>query len=198
MQFFTCDQITGEKQQVYYEMKPGIINAAVIAFSGGVEKGWYPDIFFNSFSGFVEFLLQYNIPSDDKQVYYSLGLQVNLHTVSDLLLNATRGPKQRLYIMIRNTEGTLIGSSHGKYFSHSDVDFLKTIDPLKDRLPLDLFKKFTPINCTDVTISESGEYLWNTYKNWEAIPEFNGVQITVNNELYWFTSSVVTSEVLLT
>ncbi len=77
--------------------------------------------------------------------------------------------QDRAFISFISKAGTLIATSHGLFFSHSDIDY-RANNPLLSRPPVDEFRKFTPLDATDPTIQLTAEMLWDRYGAWDAIP----------------------------
>ena len=99
----------------------------------------------------------------------------------------------RLFLTFRNPQGWLIGASHGKFFSDSDIDFTQ-YNPVTNPPPVSQFKAYTALNSTDGVIQAAGHWLLQTYLGWELIPELN-IVVTINGILLWVSNTYVTTMV---
>lgn len=126
---------------------------------------------------------------------HNIALYTNLVTVSGVMRETLTGPKQRLFVFFRTPAGTMLAASHGKYFSHSDVDYNK-INPITDPPPVSQFRRYTPINATDLVIYSAGVWLKESFVSWDAIPTLNTVQV-LNEEKYWVNVAAMISKVSL-
>eukprot|EP00906_Rhabdomonas_costata_P038579 RCo054476 len=84
---------------------------------------WTNELFFEQNIGLAEVPLSCQVPTADHLAAHRLTMYTSVFTVSSFLRGLLSGPKQRLFAFFRTPAGTLIGASHGKFFSHSDVDF---------------------------------------------------------------------------
>ena len=154
---------------------------------------WQDYYIFNGNTGQPELLLELNSPTHDLQASFGMDIYTTIYAVSDFLRTMLQGPKQRLYVFFRTTTGLLIGASHGKFFSNSDVDYSKN-NPLLNPPPVSEFKKFTPTDSTDPTIQSSAVWLLSQYQGWDTIPDLNVVQSLVGED-YWITTQHISSAV---
>ena len=98
---------------------------------------WEDDITFNPYVGVptvvllcqLAFLPSNEEPPQDYSVGSDAALVIetftNVYTISSFLRSLLAGSKERLYLCFRNQRGTLLGASHGKFYSHSDVVCLR-------------------------------------------------------------------------
>eukprot|EP00906_Rhabdomonas_costata_P000999 RCo001461 len=120
--YYYLDQTTG--QQLFPIAKePNAAHVVTMDVSRPEFVAWNDDLYFNLNTGMAMVELDYGIPSTDMLASHHLAIYTNVYTVSAFLRSLLSGPKQRLFVFFRSPAGTLIGASHGKYFSHSDVDY---------------------------------------------------------------------------
>jgi class 3 adenylate cyclase len=152
---------------------------------------WYDYYLFNTNTGQPQLLLSFQVPTNDMHASFGIDLFTTVYAVSDFLRTMLHGPKERLYLFFRSTTGLLVGATHGKYFSNSDVDYSKN-NPLLNPPPVSEFKKFTPTDSTDPTIQSSAVWLLSQYQGWDTIPDLNVVQSLVGED-YWITTQHISS-----
>eukprot|EP00906_Rhabdomonas_costata_P004626 RCo006798 len=144
LQFYVVDQITGQKLfSVFQRATPLNVNAFPVNDVTRPEYFfWRNELFFNDNTGLVELELNYGVPTTDKLAAHRISILTTVYTVSSFLRGLLTGPKERLFVFFRTPAGTLIGASHGKYFSHSDVDYSRN-DPIINRPPVAQFRRYT-------------------------------------------------------
>eukprot|EP00906_Rhabdomonas_costata_P004625 RCo006797 len=144
LQFYFLNQSTGERMgSVYQRLTPLNAYAAPVSDVTRPEYySWRNELYFNENTGLVELELDYGVPTTDKLAAHRIAILTTVYTVSSFLKGLLTGPKQRLFVFFRTPAGTLIGASHGKYFSHSDVDYSRN-DPIINRPPVAQFRRYT-------------------------------------------------------
>eukprot|EP00906_Rhabdomonas_costata_P002156 RCo003406 len=92
---------------------------------GGVPATcqWSDRIFFVGGYGVPATSLVCGIPFTDGLASFAVQIDVNLYTISGMLLSLVPSSQDRLFLIFRTAAGTMVGASHGKFFSHSDFDF---------------------------------------------------------------------------
>eukprot|EP00906_Rhabdomonas_costata_P002393 RCo003820 len=154
---------------------------------------WENDLSFVDLSGVPEVVLTYQVPTTDMLAAHKIVVGTSVYTISGILKGLLKTPKQRLFVFFRTAAGTLIGASHGKTYSHSDIDYSAN-NPITNPPPLEQFRKFTPVNSTDPTIRAAGWWLIGTFLLWDAIPSLNTVQGLVGED-YWVDAAALSTQV---
>eukprot|EP00667_Euglena_gracilis_P019368 EG_transcript_20738 len=92
-------------------------------FSGQfAPSGWDKDLGFNPYTGQIELGRWQWFPAQN-DTWLQASLSLNAQTISAELRSQLDGyPDDRLVIFFRQPHGHMITASHGKFFSHSDVD----------------------------------------------------------------------------
>eukprot|EP00906_Rhabdomonas_costata_P011403 RCo016229 len=152
---------------------------------------WNNKVSFLPYIGIPDTRLLCWIPSFDFRAEFFLDLSVNVYTISSLLLSLAPAPGDRLFLIFRTEEGTLVGASHGKFFSHSDIDFDKN-NPFSNPPPIDSFQVYSAVNSTDATIRATALWLLEKYGHWTGIPEFN-TSLGLSTGAFWIRSQYITS-----
>eukprot|EP00906_Rhabdomonas_costata_P005453 RCo008171 len=143
MQYYIVNQDTGQKLlSIYKQVIP--MNIYPADATRPEYSFWENELVFNEQTGLTEVVLTYGIPFKDMLAAHHLVMTTNVYTVSSFLAGLLTGPKERLFVFFRTPAGTLIGASHGKYFSHSDVDYSAN-NPLTNPPPVAEFQRYTPI-----------------------------------------------------
>ena len=153
---------------------------------------WNDTITFSPQTGLPQVLIYYSIPTADRLSSYGISYFTSVYEVSSVLLSALTAEEDRMFMFFANKGGVLIGASHGKYFSNSDIDYRKN-NPLTNPPPVADFRTYTAVNSTDAVIRAAGWYLLSLY-GWAQIPTLNAV-ISLNGVDYWITTTTLTSEV---
>ena len=156
--------------------------------------GWPSALFFDPYVGVPVANLVLQLPFDDFNAVVVGVVQTSLHTISVLLRSLLGGEKERLFLFFRDGDYSLLASTHGKYFSHSDLDFSQINVISASTMPIASFVRYMPWNCTDPTIREAATVLFNQYGGWRAIPEVNAVY-QLQGETYWVRSQYLTLKV---
>jgi len=154
---------------------------------------WGNSISFLPVFGIPEISLLCGIPFADRYASFGVQVYVNLYTISGTLLSLVPSSRDRIFLIFRTAAGTMVGSSHGKYFSHSDFDF-NANNPFTNPPPISEFQLFSAVNCTDGTIRSSAIWMLWEYSSWAAIPEFD-TSLTLDVGTYWTRSLYIKSEV---
>eukprot|EP00906_Rhabdomonas_costata_P038794 RCo054901 len=102
------------------------------------------------FVGLPMALLTCWVPFADRHAWATVQVTANVYTISSLLLSLLSAPNDRLFLIFRTAEGTMVGASHGKFFSHSDIEFSK-LNPYTNPPPISEFRLYTAENSTDAT-----------------------------------------------
>ena len=86
---------------------------------------WTPYVVFNPNIGLPSIDLRCQLPTVDRRAVLIIDMQTSVYTISAFLRSLLTGEKERLFLFFRDPAGAMIAASHGKYFSHSDIDFSK-------------------------------------------------------------------------
>eukprot|EP00906_Rhabdomonas_costata_P019236 RCo028078 len=190
LRLYWPDQVSGERLFPMFEQHV-VVETASLDITQPEFFAWENELYFNSYTGLPELVLDYAVPTTDMSASHRLYHHTSAYTVSSFLLGLLDGTKQRLFVNFRTPAGTLIGASHGKYFSHSNVDYSSN-NPLLNPPPVAEFLRYTPINSTDPTIYAAAGWLLESFTSWEVIPELDTV-LLLNGEEYWLnTAAIVT------
>ena len=81
---------------------------------------WFDDIIFNLQTGLPQILFIYSVPLHDKLASFQIRYYTSIYEVSSFLKSLLTSNNDRLYAFLRNS-GILLGTSDGKFFSHSEV-----------------------------------------------------------------------------
>eukprot|EP00906_Rhabdomonas_costata_P011404 RCo016231 len=112
------------------------------------------------------------LPFFDGRAVFAMEVSINTYTISRLLLSLAPTPVDRLFLIFRTPYGTLVGASHGKFFSHSDINFDEN-NPLKNPPPIAKYQLFSAVNSTDETIAGASRMILEQYHDWSVIPEIS-------------------------
>eukprot|EP00668_Euglena_longa_P037975 GGOE01048912.1.p1 GENE.GGOE01048912.1~~GGOE01048912.1.p1 ORF type:complete len:833 (-),score=251.28 GGOE01048912.1:1259-3496(-) len=147
------------------------------------SDGWLETMQFNRYTGQVELSIRRNLQAQNG-TWIQLYISVGASTISDELLSQLSGsPNDRLVLFFRQPNGYMIAASHGKYFSHSDVD-PRYINPLVNPPNISAYRLWTCLQSNDALIQEACQQLYDTYQSWTAIPVLH--QDTVlGSQRYW-------------
>jgi hypothetical protein len=143
--------------------------------------------------GIPEIILTHSIPLSDHQGGLLMQYFTSVYEVSAALKSALPGVDDRMFMCFRSSLGHLLGASHGKFFSLSNIDFTQR-NPLITPPPFSELYAFSALDSDDSTIYEAGVWLIETYQSWASIPELNVVQ-ALGGEDYWITAMPLISEV---
>eukprot|EP00668_Euglena_longa_P037967 GGOE01048904.1.p1 GENE.GGOE01048904.1~~GGOE01048904.1.p1 ORF type:complete len:831 (+),score=247.29 GGOE01048904.1:205-2493(+) len=148
-----------------------------------LPSGWMNVMRFNPYTGQVELSLQQNLEAQNG-TWIQPDISVSASTVSDELRSQlSETPNDRLVLFFRQPHGYMIAASHGKYFSHSDMD-RRFINPLVNPPNISAYRLWTCLQSNDALIQEACQQLYDTYQSWTAIPVLH--QDTVlGSQRYW-------------
>ena len=177
-----------------YQLNPGYINTYPWDATLGERFGWLDSIVFNLQTGLPELELYYAVPTLDNQANFVMRYYTSVYEVSNILLEALILQEDRMYMFFNNGGGVLIGASHGKFFSHSEIDY-RFNNPLINPPPISEFRTYTALNSTDMVIQSSAEYLLSIYHGWDNMPALNAI-VSLFSQNYWISVSPLTSQVI--
>eukprot|EP00667_Euglena_gracilis_P005954 EG_transcript_6004 len=160
------------------------------------DDGWLGSMMFNRYTGQVELSIRQNLAAQNGtwvQLYISMGAS----TISDELRSQLEGfPDDRLVLFFRQPHGYMIAASHGKYFSHSDVD-RRYINPLVNPTNVSAYRLWTCLQSNDALIFQACQQLYGTYQSWTAIPAMNQ-EMVLSAQRYWVATGYSTGSLLCT
>eukprot|EP00906_Rhabdomonas_costata_P019106 RCo027826 len=193
LNYYLLNQTSGQNLFSFYHVSsPSGLGTVYVDPSEKEYYQWSQDLWFNVNTGLPEIYLAYHVPFDDGLASHEVLAYTDVYIVSEFLQSMLGTPKERLALSFHNPTGTLIGASHGKTFSHSDIDFSE-FNPLVNPPPVADFQRYTLVNSTDVTIQQAGSWLVKTYVSWEYFPDLT-ITVFLAGEDYWLANSVITSE----
>eukprot|EP00906_Rhabdomonas_costata_P038791 RCo054898 len=131
------------------------------------------------------------VPFADRHAWAIAQTTANVYTISSLLLSLLSAPNDRLFLIFRTVEGTMVGASHGKFFSHSDINF-DAINPFINPPPISEFRLYSAENSTDATIRNTAVWLMQRYHRWDAVPELNAT-LDLSTGSFWMRSVHISS-----
>eukprot|EP00668_Euglena_longa_P047106 GGOE01062907.1.p1 GENE.GGOE01062907.1~~GGOE01062907.1.p1 ORF type:complete len:845 (-),score=261.53 GGOE01062907.1:829-3159(-) len=148
-----------------------------------LPSGWMNVMRFNPYTGQVELSLQQNLEAQNG-TWIQPDISVSASTVSDELRSQlSETPNDRLVLFFRQPHGYMIAASHGKYFSHSDMD-RRFINPLVNPPNISAYRLWTCLQSNDALIQEACQQLYDTYGSWVAIPALH-LEMVLNGQRYW-------------
>eukprot|EP00667_Euglena_gracilis_P000453 EG_transcript_453 len=146
-------------------------------------SGWDTDLSFSQFTGCVELALWRWMPAKN-DTWLQVTINVLAQTFSQQLAEALRGtPNNRLVVFFRQPHGHMVAASHGKFYSHSDVD-CRFANPLANPPNLTTYRLWTCQESNDALIQLACQQLYSTYKAWTAIPALRTVTSLAGLQ-YW-------------
>eukprot|EP00667_Euglena_gracilis_P000827 EG_transcript_827 len=158
--------------------------------------GWLNTMRFNQYTGQVELCIRRWLPAQNGtwvQPYLSVGAS----TISDELRSQLDGaPNDRLVLFFREPHGYMIAASHGKYFSHSDVD-RRYLNPLVHPTNISAYRLWTCLQSDDALILQACQQLYDTYRSWTAIPILHE-ETLLSSRRYWVATAFSSGELLCT
>jgi hypothetical protein len=155
---------------------------------------WYPMLVFNPYVGLPQLLLQSLTPMRNQRGCYTVTIYTSMYTVSSVLRSMLTYVKDRMYLYLPGS-GTMVAASHGKYFSHSDIDYTQN-NPLVDPPPVKDFQTYVPTQSTDPIIQASAVWLLSRFHGWDSVPQLSDeVGLGNSSETYWITVASITSQV---
>eukprot|EP00668_Euglena_longa_P042715 GGOE01056560.1.p1 GENE.GGOE01056560.1~~GGOE01056560.1.p1 ORF type:complete len:845 (+),score=251.21 GGOE01056560.1:210-2537(+) len=162
-------------------------------------SGWDNTLAFNTYSGQIQFSKWQWMPAQN-DTWIQVTLSISAETISDeLLAELSDSTEDRLVLFFRQPHGYMIGASHGKFYSHSDVD-RRYINPLTNPPNLTAYHLWTCLQSNDALIQEACQQLYNTYQSWTAIPVMRE-ETKLGGQRYWvatgYSSSGLQATVLM-
>eukprot|EP00668_Euglena_longa_P009585 GGOE01011582.1.p1 GENE.GGOE01011582.1~~GGOE01011582.1.p1 ORF type:complete len:836 (-),score=273.17 GGOE01011582.1:1347-3689(-) len=146
-------------------------------------NGWLDNMQFNQYTGQVELALRYNLAAQNG-TWIQLYISVGAATISDELRSQLNGsPDDRLVLFFRQPHGHMIAASHGKYFSHSDVD-RRYLNPLVNPVNITAYRLWTCLESDDALIQDACQQLYDTHQSWTAIPAAHK-DMVLSGQRYW-------------
>eukprot|EP00668_Euglena_longa_P020433 GGOE01025405.1.p1 GENE.GGOE01025405.1~~GGOE01025405.1.p1 ORF type:complete len:475 (+),score=162.96 GGOE01025405.1:62-1426(+) len=148
---------------------------------------WLSDYSFSPFSYQPE-LYYYPKPiAAVNNTWIDVFITLNIYTISDdLRAEVAADPEARLFLFFRQSHGHLLGASHGKFFSMSDVD-LRGLDLLTHPPNASLLRPYTCLESTDILIAEACRELyamagssWLGVEAWAYDTQLNGTAYWVS------------------
>eukprot|EP00667_Euglena_gracilis_P001461 EG_transcript_1461 len=186
------DQITGKPVRL-------LSNQTAPAAYFKVPKwvnGWLTTMAFNRFTGQVALVRRQRFPAQNG-TWILLTINIAAATLSDELRSQLDGfPQDRLVLFFRQPHGFMIASSHGKYFSHSDVD-PRYINPLLNPINVSAYSLWTCLQSDDALIAEACQQLYSKYQSWTAIPESTN-EAVLSGQQYWVATGYSTGSLQCT
>eukprot|EP00667_Euglena_gracilis_P004901 EG_transcript_4926 len=149
------------------------------------EPTWITDVIFGALSFQPElYYFPKPIPALNN-TYFDMLVSLNMYTISeDLQAAVANTPEDRLFLFFRQSHGHLIGASHGKFFSLSDVD-LRNVNPLKNPPNASLLRPYTCLESTDVIIWEACRELYATANGQWLQVQAATYDLPLNGSAYW-------------
>eukprot|EP00667_Euglena_gracilis_P000885 EG_transcript_886 len=90
----------------------------------------------------------------------------------------------------------MIAASHGKYFSHSDVD-RRYLNPLVHPTNISAYRLWTCLQSDDALIFQACQQLYGTYQSWPAIPALRWDAV-LSGQRYWVATGFSTGNLQAT
>eukprot|EP00667_Euglena_gracilis_P010745 EG_transcript_10947 len=162
----------------------------VMVQGSAMVSGWKDDLTFNRYSGQVEL----NVVSwvNRSNQWFRAMVGFNVQALSEgLQVSLANEPYNRIFMFFRNANGHLIAASHGKFYSHSDVDS-RFIDPIRNPPNLSTYALYTCLNSTDAFILGACQQLVQRYGSWAAIPE-GQLAVSLQGRSFWVGMQYSTS-----
>eukprot|EP00667_Euglena_gracilis_P001724 EG_transcript_1725 len=159
-----------------------------VNFSEFSDSGWLKHLTWNDYTGEMLLFSERWLPALNN-TWVTVHLDINTQTISEGLLHQLSGfPYDRLVLFTR--QGRMIAASHGKYFSHSDVD-RRFINPLTDPPDLSTYSTWNCTRSTDLIIQDACQQLYDEYRQWDAIPELRQ-EMGLAGQRYWVATGLST------
>eukprot|EP00667_Euglena_gracilis_P001227 EG_transcript_1227 len=188
------DQVTGVPLQVLQSL---IYPAASFKMSKAIISGWDQDLGFNAQSGQVNLGLWAWVTAKNS-TWLQVSISLNAQTMSQELASqlGANTTQDRLFIFFRQPHGHMLAASHGKYYSHSDVD-RRSVNPLTNPPNLSAYQRYTCIQSNDPRIHESCVQLYAAYQSWPAIPALRQ-EMVLSSDRYWVAVGLTNSSLACT
>eukprot|EP00667_Euglena_gracilis_P001202 EG_transcript_1202 len=150
-------------------------------------SGWDTDLSFNLYTGQIEFSLWQWMPALN-DTWIQASISISAQGISDELRGQLDGyPDDRLAIFFRQPHGHMIAASHGKFFSHSDVDF-RYINPLDHPPNISAYRLWTCLESNDALIPLACQQLYSSYQSWTVIPD-DITEMVLAGQRYWVATA---------
>eukprot|EP00667_Euglena_gracilis_P000681 EG_transcript_681 len=151
---------------------------------------------FNSYSGQVAISLWHWFPAQN-DTWIHASISISAQTISQELHDQLSGyPDDRLVIFFRQPHGHMIAASHGKFFSHSDVD-LRYVNVLLHPPNISAYRLWTCLESNDLLIPLACQQLYAEYQSWPAIPVLN-TEMVLGGQRYWVATDHTTANLQAT
>eukprot|EP00668_Euglena_longa_P041435 GGOE01054546.1.p1 GENE.GGOE01054546.1~~GGOE01054546.1.p1 ORF type:complete len:832 (-),score=261.38 GGOE01054546.1:911-3223(-) len=146
-------------------------------------SGWDTSLGFSPYSGQVQ-LTKWQWLAAQNDTWLQVSVSISAETISDELKDQLGdSPNDRLVLFFRQPHGYMIAASHGKFYSHSDVN-RRLINPLTNPPNLTAYHLWTCLQSNDALIQEACQQLYNTYHSWTAIPVLRE-EMVLSSQRYW-------------
>eukprot|EP00667_Euglena_gracilis_P004552 EG_transcript_4577 len=161
------NQTTGQKVLKLGERRIPVARPGILT-----ESSWYQDVVFNQYNALAEVMYSTQSIVGQNNTYVSMTLGLSTQTISDdmrsRLINNT---DDRQFIFFRQPHGHLLGATHGKFYSTSDVDY-RYRNPFGPSPNMSQVYAYTCLNSNDPIIYQACYNLYTSAKgNWVDIPE---------------------------
>eukprot|EP00667_Euglena_gracilis_P013322 EG_transcript_13743 len=150
--------------------------------------GWSTDIVFSQYNGQAEVYYGTRDYPAANNTFYSANLALNTQTISEeLRAKAPNTTKDRLFIIFRQPHGHMLGASHGKFYSQSDVDS-RQVNPLLHPPNMSALRPYTCLDSNDATIVAACSRLYAlSGNNWSNVPQLS-TEMVLLGEVYWVST----------
>eukprot|EP00668_Euglena_longa_P024696 GGOE01030836.1.p1 GENE.GGOE01030836.1~~GGOE01030836.1.p1 ORF type:complete len:774 (-),score=238.79 GGOE01030836.1:367-2688(-) len=154
-------------------------------------SSWDTDLGFNRYTGSVEIAVWCWMPAKN-DTWVQSAISIDTQTISKELGEQLSGsPKDRLVIFFTQPHGHMIAASHGKFYSHSDVD-RRYINPFTNPPNLTQYHLWTCLQSNDTLIPQACRQLHDQYRSWTAIPTIK-TELLLGSERYWVSVNLTTT-----
>eukprot|EP00667_Euglena_gracilis_P001525 EG_transcript_1525 len=162
-------QVDSQTGKPVFTVNTGTYPAYYFNVNKTIQSGWTNDLSFNTANGQVELGLWNWLPAMNS-TWLQVSLTISVQTISDqLLAQLGNNTQDRLFMFFRQSHGHMIASSHGKYYSMSDVD-RRHMNPYSQKLNISQYWQYTCLNSNDPLIYQACVQLHDMYHQWTAIP----------------------------
>eukprot|EP00667_Euglena_gracilis_P003199 EG_transcript_3208 len=159
-------------------------------------SGWDTNLGFSPYTGQIEIGTWQWFPAHN-DTWIQAEISISAQTISQELHDQLNGfPEDRLVIFFRQPHGHMIAASHGKFFSHSDVD-LRYVNVLLYPPNISAYRLWTCLQSNDTLIPLACQQLYATYQSWPAIPVLN-TEMMLDGQRYWVATDYTTATVQAT
>eukprot|EP00667_Euglena_gracilis_P013478 EG_transcript_13911 len=159
-------------------------------------NGWDTTLGFNPYSGQVQFSNWYWLAAQN-DTWIQVSLSISAETLSEeLKQQLSDTPGDRLVLFFRQPHGYMIAASHGKFYSHSDVD-RRYINPLTNPPNISAYHLWNCLQSDDALIQQACQQLYSMYQSWPAIPELRQ-ETSLGGQQYWVATGYSTASLQAT